>query len=223
MLPYTHVVYRRDSFSCSHNKHGTGTHSNAATHVPSSCRLLNSLGEFTDLLQLNGTPGAIFTEENFALSIKDVDVSEFVTESFVVNLGSAEQAIDGTLNSSSSLMTVPTPNTSATASLTVSQEVFGGSTDKMQRLSYSLFLSGSLFPLSSCNQSVACNQSLASIIVAVRVKNYSDVNADSQESPPINISFLVPEPVSDQQSMHLSPHSSDLKFFVCYRTHRMKT
>ena len=158
--------------------------------MSSSCRILNSLGEFSDLVELNGLQNTIFTEENFALSVQDVDVSNFVTESFVVNLGSTEQAMNGTLDSSSSLTTASAPNSSATASLTISQGVFSKSTDKMQRLTYSLFLSGSLFPLNSSNLS------LASIIVAVRVKDYVSANTASPQST-INVSFLVPEPVSN--------------------------
>ena len=105
----------------------------------------------------------ILTRESYAILVEDIDTDSFVGETLTVDLEDAfkqgntieESALNKEEGTNSSL------NKRFTATVRVPRSIFKDDTDQKQRLSYSVFVRGSLF----LNQ----NASQQSIIVGVRV------------------------------------------------------
>ena len=132
-----------------------------------------SLADFTDRVNLSNT-STILTRESYAIIIEEVDTDSFTGETLTVDLGSVDDALKlGNNIDESALNKEAGTNNSFqgrfTATVQVPQSIFNDdklNTDKKQRLSYSVFVRGSLF----LNQ----NASQQSIIVGVRV-NGTDI------------------------------------------------
>ena len=110
----------------------------------------------------------VFTRENFVIQIQEIDPATFAGESFNVDLGTVEEA----MNSSGkidpkALLTLLNPLSNATGSLSVSDKVVKNSNSSNIRLGYSVFVSSSLFPTASENTTVA------SIILNLRLRNFN--------------------------------------------------
>ena len=148
--------------------------------------MLESLENFLDKVEVeqdvNGTNNqTVFAFETFALQIQDLDPQEYQGQTFSVDLGSVEEAMnmeqnieEGDLVTSETVMEVVT---GATASMQLPEDLLE-SLDSCtftinsnlisatpQRLSYSVFLSDVLFQ--NLNQS---HLKIGSIIVAARLK-----------------------------------------------------
>jgi hypothetical protein len=127
-----------------------------------------SLGDFTDRVNLSNT-STILTRESYAILIEEIDTDSFIGETLTVDLGSVEDAFEqGNKIEERALNKEAGTNSSLkerfTATVRVPQSIFQDdniNTDQKQRLSYSMFVRGSLF----LNQ----NASQQSIIVGVRV------------------------------------------------------
>lgn len=131
----------------------------------SSLRLLSSLGDFTDRVNLPNT-STILTRETYAVLIEDVSTDSFIGETLTVDLGSVEDAFrQGSKIEESALNKEEGTNSSFndrfTATLRVPQSIFKDNSGQKQRLSYSVFVQGSLFLNQSASQQ--------SIIVGIRV------------------------------------------------------
>ena len=123
-----------------------------------------SLADFTDRVNLSNT-STILTRESYAIIIEEIDTDSFTGETLTVNLGSLKQ---GNNIEESALNKEVGTNSSFqgrfTATVKVPQSIFNDhklNMDKKQRLSYSVFVRGSLF----LNQ----NASQQSMFVGVRV------------------------------------------------------
>ena len=139
----------------------------------------------------------LFTRENFALQIQEIDVALFAGEAFNVDLGSVEEAMNTSGNiDPSSLLTLLNPLSNATGSLSVSERVVTESNSSNVRLGYSVFVSSSLFPTESPNTTVA------SIILNLRLSNY-DTNTVEIISDLFNVTFLTIEPPVSK-TLHLT-------------------
>ena len=124
-----------------------------------------SLGDFTDKVNLSNT-SAILTRETYAVLIEDIDTDSFIGETLTVDLGSVEDAFkQGEKIEKSALNKEEGTNSSLnerfTATVQVQRSIFKDDTDQKQRLSYSVFVRGSLFLTQNVPQQ--------SIIVGVRV------------------------------------------------------
>ena len=120
----------------------------------------------------------IITRESYAFLIEEIDTHSFIGETLTVDLGSVEDAFnqgnrieEGALNREGG--TNSSLNKRFTAAVRVPRSVFNDDTDQRQRLSYSVFIRGSLF----LNQ----NASQQSIIAGVRMNSTN--NARRQQSP----------------------------------------
>ena len=136
-----------------------------------------SLGEFADRVNLSNT-STIIARESYAFLIEEIDTHSFIGETLTVDLGSVEDAFSqGNRIEESALNREGGTNSSLnerfTAALRVPQSIFNDGIDQRQRLSYSVFVRGSLF----LNQ----NASQQSIIVGVRANSTN--NARRQRSP----------------------------------------
>ena len=136
-----------------------------------------SLGEFTDRVNLSNA-STIITRESYAFLIEEIDTHSFIGETLTVDLGSVEDAFNqGNRIEENALNREGGTNNSLnerfTAALRVPQSIFNDDTDQRQRLSYSVFVRGSLF----LNQ----NASQQSIIVGVRVNSTKKI--EMQRSP----------------------------------------
>jgi hypothetical protein len=127
-----------------------------------------SLGDFADRVNLSNT-STIITRESYAILIEEIDTDSFTGETLIVDLGSVDDAFEqGNKIEESALNKEEGTNSSLnerfTATVRVPQSIFQDDStdhDQKQRLSYSVFVRGSLF----LNQ----NASQQSIIVGVRV------------------------------------------------------
>ena len=136
-------------------------------------RLLSSLGDFTDKVNLSNT-STILTRETYAILIEDIDTDSFIGETLTIDLGSVDKAFRQGDNIKESALnkeegTNSSLNERFTATVRVPQSIFKddasteGDSLQKQRLSYSVFVQGSLF----LNQ----NASQQSIIVGVRLSS----------------------------------------------------
>ena len=132
-----------------------------------------SLADFTDRVNLSNT-STILTRESYAIIIEEVDTDSFTGETLTIDLGSVDNALKLGNNIEESALNKEAGTNSSfqgrfTATVQVPQSIFNDNklnTDEKQRLSYSVFVRGSLF----LNQ----NASQQSIIVGVRV-NGTDI------------------------------------------------
>ena len=159
-------------------------------------RLLDSLNIFLDMVPLdeNTTNSkTVFGYETYALQIQDLDPLEFNSQTFIVDLGSVEQALNNTQIQKSDLITselLMSVVTNATASVFISRNIINGtknnncqretSNSSQQRLGYSVFLSDILFQ--GFNQS---QFRVGSIIVAARLNCLGNNSLTS----PVQINF----------------------------------
>ena len=157
-------------------------------------RVLDSLARFSDLLDLSASGNAsevIFGFDTYALQLQDVDPDLFNGQTFTVNLGSVEDALQSNGNLGASLNTsemvmnilvnhttssVKLPENFFTGSMNGSIENGSNSTNEL-RLSYTVFLTDILFQ--SPNQS---SVDIGSIVVSTRLSSEIELN-------PIEVSF----------------------------------
>ena len=150
-----------------------------------------SLTTFGDEVVLNTTEDKqIFTRKNFVIQIQEIDPATFAGESFNVDLGTVEEAMNKSGNiDPQDLLTLLNPLSNATGSLTVSDKVIEKSNSSNVRLGYSVFVSSSLFPTESVNTTVA------SIILNLRLRNFN--TSDDGVDDLFNVTFQAIEtPVS---------------------------
>ena len=126
-----------------------------------SFRILSSLITFGDevlLDQDNEGQSQIFSRRNFALQVQEVDPKEFAGETFSVDLGSIEEAMNLSQSIDPSALqtsTLASSMSNATGSLSVDENILKGSNSDKVRLGYTVFVSSSLFPTASNNTTVA--------------------------------------------------------------------
>ena len=145
------------------------TSKNTQSHI-SPLRILQSLGSFLDNVDIstlisNSTDNVtVFSYTTFSLQVQEIDISAFEGQTFVVALGSYEQATNHTEQiSQENLLTFNTVLNStdaihlnsskeSTASIRIPHSLsdeltscFNLTTNQFQRLSYAVFLSDSLF------------------------------------------------------------------------------
>ena len=154
----------------------------------------------SDLLDLSASSGnasgedeVIFGFDTYALQLQDVDPHLFNGQTFTVNLGSVEDALQSNGNLGASLNTsemvmnilvnhttssVKLPENFFTGSMNRSMENGSNSTDEL-RLSYTVFLTDILFQ--SPNQS---SFDIGSIILSTRLSSEVELNLG-----PIEVSF----------------------------------
>ena len=129
-----------------------------------------SLADFTDRVNLSNT-STILTRESYAIIIEEINTDSFTGETLTVDLGSVDDALKLGNNIEESALNKEAGTNSSfqgrfTATVQVPQSIFNDdklNTDKKQRLSYLVFVRGSLF----LNQNASKSQQ--SIIVGVRV------------------------------------------------------
>ena len=167
------------------------------------------------------TRGAVYALQNFALQVQDVNVTAFTGETFSVDLGSVEEAINNTHTiNQSALVTMMEALSNATASAQIPNSVFDGCgnretlTDQINynranRLSYIVFRRSGLFQTSTTNnvQSSNANDSLpentnnsiGSVILGVRrrcAQNFTPLSSRglrrTPRAAPLNGSLEVP-------------------------------
>ena len=134
----------------------------------------------------------VFGYEKYALQVQDIDPEEFSGQTFIVDLGSVEEALNSTgitpsdLNTTSLMSLVKT----ATASVTIQGSLINqtrscqmeGFNTSQQRLSYSVFLSDILFQSANQSRYKVANRS---IIVSLRLNCSEHIVLDS----PIKTTF----------------------------------
>ena len=164
----------------------------ASIHKLFTCRLLDSLTNFSNKLEITNTTTATFTRTTFALQVNNINASSFQGETFSVNLGSVEEAMDiSSAIREEAIETTPLDMAyqNRTASVQVPKSVFQelGQAGDQQRLSYAVFLKDTLFQSSDQNQS---NLTVGSVIVAVTVNGTS---GNDSLSIPITVTFQASE------------------------------
>ena len=187
-------------------------------------RLLSSLATFSDEVEVSpnmSTRRAVYALQNFALQVQDVNVTAFTRETFSVDLGSVEEAINNTHTiNQSALVTMMEALSNATASAQIPNSVFDGcrnqetltnqiNYDRANRLSYIVFRRSGLFQTSSTNNVQSsnandfllenANNSIGSIILGVRrrcAQNFTPLSGrESRRTPreaPLNGSLEIP-------------------------------
>ena len=133
----------------------------------------------------------IFSQRNYALQVQDIDREVFQGETFNVDLGSVEEAINNTGNiDQDALVTMMETLRYATGSIQVPQSVLDVcATAENLRLSYSVFLNYVLFQ--SPNQT-ANNLVIGTVVLGIRLRcalNQTLTNV----SMPITLSFRTRE------------------------------
>ena len=125
-----------------------------------------SLADFTNRVNLSNT-STILTRESYAIIIEEIDTDSFTGETLTVDLGSVDNAFKQGNNIEESALNKEAGTNSSfqgrfTATVQVPQSIFqDNNMDRKQRLSYFVFVQGSLF--------LDQNASQQSIIVGVRV------------------------------------------------------
>ena len=158
--------------------------------------ILQSLEAFSENVNVNFTDGnrPTFTRENFALQLQQIDISIFAGESFNVDLGTVEKAMNNSENiDPQALVSLLNPLSNATGSLIVSNRVSGRidiNASNSVRLGYSVFVSSSLFPTESVNTTVA------SVILNLKLSGYTKSNATIDDL--FNVTFLTIDPPMNQ-------------------------
>ena len=151
-------------------------------------RVLNNLTMFLDLLDLStssndsGQDGVFFGFDTYALLLQDIDPDFFNGQTFSVNLGSVEDALQSEGDLGDSLVTsemVMDILVKSTASVYLPDSFLDEveNDTNMLRLSYSMFLTDVLFQ--SPNQS---GFDIGSIIVSARLRNTTLLN-------PVQVAF----------------------------------
>ncbi len=145
-----------------------------------------------DLMDLSAFTNISFGFDNYALRIQDLDPDLFNGQTFTVNLGSVEEALQAngslgdSLSISQAVLNILVNQT--TSSVKLSQNLFADSTMENVsnstndvRLSYTMFLTDILFQ--SRNESL----DIGSIIVFPRLSNRSSFIPQN----PVEVSFLT--------------------------------
>ena len=150
--------------------------------------MLRSLERFLDEVEIN----TLNTTENstalvyrtFALQVQNIDPSSIEGQTFNVDLGSVEEAmnITGSIDDSALITTMDFLN-NATAAIHVSEELMKYCTprESTQRLSYSVFLLDTFF------RSQDPLMTIGSLIIAARLK--CDMNTTSTLPVGVNITL----------------------------------
>ena len=147
---------------------------------------------FSETVDVNFTDGnrPTFTRENFAIQLQQIDISTFAGESFNVDLGTVEEAMNNSGNiNPQALMSLLNPLSNATGSLTVSSRVSGridNNASNSVRLGYSVFVSSSLFPTESVNTTVA------SVVLNLKLSGYTESNDTIDDL--FNVTFQTIDP-----------------------------
>ena len=156
---------------------------------------------FTDSLDLTLSTNSsvdklVFVYDTYALQMQDIDPNTFKGQTFTVNLGSVEEALDSTEGfKEKSLKISEMDPDDSTAAVQISEEVIEecqmentSSSNLTQRLSYNVFITDILF------QSLKVNSTLAigSIIVSTRLR----CKMNSSLSNPIRVIFLTNDKVN---------------------------
>ena len=134
-------------------------------------RLLVSLETFSDSVPLsdNATNNReVYTLDNFAIQVQDVDRDNFEGETFSVDLGTVEEAINRTNEiDENRLVTMMEALSNATASLQVPSTIFNdGSNKTTRRLSFSVFTTDTLF---QTEETASGDLTVGSIVIALNV------------------------------------------------------
>lgn len=144
------------------------------------CRILNNLAYFSDSVDVtssNNTSGnkLLLGYDTYALQLQNIDTDKFKGQTFSVNLGSVEEAMqtkeefEDALKTSEMIMQVLDNSTAAVQLpenfLATIEECRDDDTNPLQRLSYSVFLTDILFQ--GQNQS---KFDIGSIIVSTRLR-----------------------------------------------------
>ena len=110
----------------------------------------------------------VYTLDNFAIQVEDVDYNSFEGEAFSVDLGTVEEAINRTNEiDENRLVTMMEALSNATASLQVPSTIFNDDAQNVtQRLSYSVFTTDKLF---QSEETASGDLTVGSIIVGVKV------------------------------------------------------
>ena len=128
----------------------------------------------------------LFTRNNYALQVQQINASLFTGETFNVDLGTVEEAMNTSGNiDPQALLTLLNSVSNATGSLSVSERAVTESNSSNVRLGYSVFVSSSLFPTESPNTTVA------SIILNLRL---SDYNMEEVIDDLFNVTFQAIDP-----------------------------
>ena len=158
--------------------------------------ILQSLETFSETVDVNFTDGnrPTFTRENFAIQLQQIDISTFAGESFNVDLGTVEEAMNNSGNiDPQALVSLLNPLSNATGSLTVSSRVSGridNNASNSVRLGYSVFVSSSLFPTESVNTTVA------SVVLNLKLSGYTESNDTIDDL--FNVTFQTIDPPMNQ-------------------------
>ena len=158
--------------------------------------ILQSLETFSENVEVNFTnrDRPTFTRENFAIQLRQIDISNFAGESFNVDLGTVEEAMNNSGNIDPlALVSLLNPLSNATGSLTVSNRVaerIDSNASNSGRLGYSVFVSSSLFPTESANTTVA------SVVLNLKLSGYMETNDIIDDL--FNVTFLTIDPPMNQ-------------------------
>ena len=127
--------------------------SNASSKVSLRCVLLltahsfsilSSLTTFGDEVNIsngdNERQSQIFSRRNFALQVQEVDPNEFAGESFNVDLGSVEEAMNLSQIYPSNIQTSASSLSNATGSLSVDENILKNINSNKVRLGYTVFV-----------------------------------------------------------------------------------
>ena len=137
-----------------------------------------------------------------------IDINTFAGESFNVDLGTMEEAMNNSGNiDSRALVSLLNPLSSATGSLTVSNRVserINSNASNSVQLSYSMFVSSSLFPAESVNTTVA------SIVLNLKLSGYKESNDTIDDL--FNVTFLTIDPPMSQDVANETCANWDIKY-----------
>ena len=141
---------------------------------------------------ITNTTSAIFTRKTYALQVNDIVTSNFQGQTFSVDLGSVQEAMNiSSIIREEAIETISRIKAyqNWTASVQVPASIFQdlGQSGGQQRLSYAVFVRDTLFQSSEENQS---NLTVGSVIVAVRVNG---TTASGNLSTPITVTFQASE------------------------------
>lgn len=164
-----------------------------------SFRIIRSLESFVEGVNISSLAGntsnnrRILTYNNFALQIEDIDPKTFDGQSFVVNLGSVEEAQMNKIDEKSleTFDTIVNESNNATASIHIPHTVFDGAVNSPaepqsddHRLSYFVFAKDLLFR--PTNQT---HSRIGSIIVSAKTSYRQNDNGTLTE--PIQIKLKI--------------------------------
>ena len=137
----------------------------------------------------------IYTLDNFAIQVQDVDRDNFRGEVFSVDLGTVQQAINTSEQiDQTRLITMMDALSNATVSLQIPATIFDRNptmNEPKQRLSYGLFLSDALF---QTEEITSGRFAVGSVVATLNLNHSSEPTTDQQVAADgIVITFLKAE------------------------------